>query len=45
MPRRSNQASGIRAEAPDVQRGAAFLPQRGIEVGLMRTGETNAGGA
>ena len=43
--RRGDQAGGVRAEASDVQRGAAFLPQRGIEMRLMGTGEINAGGA
>ena len=45
LARLGNQAGSVRAEAPDVQSGAAFLPQRWIEVGLMRTGETNACGA
>ena len=43
--RRGDQAGGVRAEASDVQRSAAFHLQRGIEMCLMRTGETNAGGA
>jgi hypothetical protein len=43
--RRGNQTGSIRTEASDVQRGATFFPQCGIEMCLVWTGQTDTGGA